>query len=33
MHTANEVVAIDGLKYTAKLLAAVIREKYGRKDG
>lgn len=33
MHTANETVAIDGLKYTAKLLAAVIREKFGRKDG
>ncbi len=33
MHTANEVVAIDDLKYTAKLLAAVIREKFGRKDG
>ena len=33
MHTANETVAIDGLKYTAKLMAAVIREKFGRKDG
>ncbi len=33
MHTANETVALDDLKYTAKLLAAVIREKFGRKDG
>ncbi len=32
MHTANETVAMDDLKYTAKLLAAVIREKFGRKD-
>ena len=33
MHTANETVALDDLKYTAKLLVAVIREKFGRKDG
>ncbi len=33
MHTANETVALDDLKHTAKLLAAVIRAKYGRKDG
>ncbi len=33
MHTANETVAMDDLKYTAKLLATVIREKFGRKDG
>ncbi len=33
MHTANETVAMDDLKYTAKLLAAVIRECFGRKDG
>ncbi len=33
MHTANETVAMDDLKYTAKLLATIIREKFGRKDG
>ncbi len=32
MHTANETVALEDLKLTAKLLAAVIREKFPRKD-
>ncbi len=33
MHTANETVALEDLKLTAKLLASVIREKFPRKDG
>ncbi|MBQ9748541.1 MAG: M20/M25/M40 family metallo-hydrolase [Clostridia bacterium] len=33
MHTANETLALSDLKATAKLLATVIRERYGRKDG